>query len=379
MISQNIQMRARVRSRLPAIVVVVGVFCHGRGLPAQDLTNDGVVDIQDAELASDVEQLESILQTAGLARGELDGGRFITFADFLILFNTYGSTGLVSYRDGDLDVDGLVGFEDFAIFATNFGATGHRRPPPRRPQAGAIELRMEDDGTLLLSGDGIEISGVRFRSDSGLEPGAPGDAGPFQFVLHNTATEVAYGNLGSTLSIDGEVSVPVSLPAFAELSEVDFVWSELESYDVFPLSFPIGDFDFDGLLTATDIDLLGAAVLAGEHPTVFDLNEDELVNEQDRGIWVEDLARTFFGDSDLNGAVEFADFLTLSSHFGDPSGWAAGDFDGNGLIEFGDFLLLSANFGATAAASPVPEPGSGWILVVFATLHAAGCRSRPER
>ena len=122
----------------------------------------------------------------------------------------------------------------------------------------------------------------------------------------------------------------------------------------------IGDFDGDELLTAADIDLLSAAVGGGD--ITFDLDADGAVNEADRVVWT-GLAGTLFGDADLNGTVEFADFLALSSAFGTAGGWADGDFDGSGDVQFADFLQLSANFGSTAAAaSSVPEPTSSWML-----------------
>ncbi len=61
-----------------------------------------------------------------------------------------------------------------------------------------------------------------------------------------------------------------------------------------------GDFDRDGGLDADDVDLLTAAV--GSSDPVFDLNRDGAVSQLDREIWVEDLARTNFGDADLNGS-----------------------------------------------------------------------------
>jgi hypothetical protein len=55
------------------------------------------------------------------------------------------------------------------------------------------------------------------------------------------------------------------------------------------------------------------------------------------------------GDSDLDGDVDFADFLILAANFGVASAaWQQGDFDGNQMVDFGDFLLLSANFGGRA-------------------------------
>ena len=52
------------------------------------------------------------------------------------------------------------------------------------------------------------------------------------------------------------------------------------------------------------------------------------------------------GDTNLDGEVDFADFLVLSNNFGKTvdAVWADGDFDGDGKVEFADFLILSGNF-----------------------------------
>ncbi len=60
------------------------------------------------------------------------------------------------------------------------------------------------------------------------------------------------------------------------------------------------------------------------------------------------------GDADGNNAVEFADFLILSSNFGKTDAvFDDGDFDGSGDVAFADFLILSQNFGTTLAANAV--------------------------
>lgn len=52
------------------------------------------------------------------------------------------------------------------------------------------------------------------------------------------------------------------------------------------------------------------------------------------------------GDTDLDGDVDFLDFLVLSAHFGRTGAvWSLGDFNGDGTVSFYDFLQLSSNFG----------------------------------
>jgi len=144
----------------------------------------------------------------------------------------------------------------------------------------------------------------------------------------------------------------------------------------------IGDFDESGFLDAADIDILSAQVRAQEYGVEFDLSNDEELSDLDREFWIAQLVGTLPGDADLNGAVEFADFLSLSSSFGKETGWADGDFDGDQRVQFADFLLLSQNFGqARQQVTNVPE-GSCSLLLAFGGLLslrvmlARGHRSR---
>ena len=127
----------------------------------------------------------------------------------------------------------------------------------------------------------------------------------------------------------------------------------------------LGDFNGDGLLSPQDIDLLSGQVGITPIDVSFDVNADGIVDLADHQHWVEseDYANTFFGDANLDGTVDFPDFLTLSAGFGQSGGWGQGDFDGNGEVEFPDFLALSKNFGkSSAAAVSVPEPSSLCLL-----------------
>lgn len=139
----------------------------------------------------------------------------------------------------------------------------------------------------------------------------------------------------------------------------------------------LGDFDGDGFLGFGDIDLLSGMVRMGTPDEAFDLTGDKLLTAEDRIFWVKELAESQFGDADLNGKVEFADFLTLSNNFGEPGGWASGDFDGNGEVGFPDFLQLSQNFGQNAATS-VPEPSTGIMLLGMAIISVLRVRRRRD-
>lgn len=137
-----------------------------------------------------------------------------------------------------------------------------------------------------------------------------------------------------------------------------------------------GDFDNSGALDVADIDLLSQRIQTDPTDILFDLNDDGTLTGSDREVWVQDLAGTFFGDTDLSRKVDFADFLLLADSFGQDGGWGQGDFDGDGKVDFPDFLELSANFGMTSSeVAAVPEP-TCLALVSFGMLGLTMRRRR---
>ena len=125
-----------------------------------------------------------------------------------------------------------------------------------------------------------------------------------------------------------------------------------------------GDFNGSGILDAEDIDMLSAVV--GSSSPLFEVHQDGAIDVLDRVLWIQELAMTRAGDTDLDGDVDFPDFLSLSVSFGQEGGWAQGDFDGNRMVEFPDFLLLSANFTFERTdATQVPEPDQFRVLLLL--------------
>lgn len=107
-----------------------------------------------------------------------------------------------------------------------------------------------------------------------------------------------------------------------------------------------GDVNGDDVVNVADIDAVFAAVSAASSDEEFDVNEDGDVTGDDANYIVEEILDTRAGDVDLNGVVDFPDFLTLSGNFGKTeAAWSDGDFNGDGVVDFSDFLALSGNFG----------------------------------
>jgi hypothetical protein len=91
---------------------------------------------------------------------------------------------------------------------------------------------------------------------------------------------------------------------------------------------------------------------------------------------------TRYGDANLDGLVNLADFNRLASNFGSTTAfWDDGDFNYDGNVNLADFNRLASNFGLSAAgpevtpedwsalASAVPEP-TGAALLGLAALGA---------
>ncbi|MFC1757157.1 trypsin-like serine protease [Planctomycetota bacterium] len=126
-----------------------------------------------------------------------------------------------------------------------------------------------------------------------------------------------------------------------------------------------GDFNQDGQLTSEDIDLLSAALESDD--LTFDLNTDNLIDDEDHRAWVEDLRFTFFGDANLDGEFNSADmvlaFRNALYETGNSATWESGDWNGDRLFNSRDFVvaLQTASFEkGPRSAGPriqnVPEP-----------------------
>jgi hypothetical protein len=62
------------------------------------------------------------------------------------------------------------------------------------------------------------------------------------------------------------------------------------------------------------------------------------------------LRYTWTGDADLNGQVDFDDYVRIDSGFNTgASGWFNGDFDYNGRVDFDDYVLIDLGFNARSA------------------------------
>ena len=136
-----------------------------------------------------------------------------------------------------------------------------------------------------------------------------------------------------------------------------------------------GDFNNDGVLDAADIDALTAEVRGGTNKEEFDLNNNAVVDQEDREIWVEQLRGTFFGDSNLDGEFSSADFVSVfttglyeNDVVGDAN-WGDGDWNGDGDFSTADFVTAfqsGAYEKGPRQINAVPEPAMNLLLIASA-------------
>ena len=118
----------------------------------------------------------------------------------------------------------------------------------------------------------------------------------------------------------------------------------------------------------------------------FDISGDGTVDAEDRRVWVEEAAYTYFGDADMDGEFNSKDlvkvFSTALYESGASATWAQGDWNGDGFFTSADLTLAfqSASYEQgprSAEASTVPEPSDSFVMLCgLFSVFAARRRSR---
>ena len=135
----------------------------------------------------------------------------------------------------------------------------------------------------------------------------------------------------------------------------------------------LGDFNDDGAIDVADIDLLTQSVISNANDPSFDLDGNQLVDQEDRRIWVDEIKRTYFGDSNLDGEFGSSDLVSVftAGQYEDGvssnSSWASGDWNGDSEFDSGDFVTAFSaggfEIGPRGNVAAVPEPASLCILI----------------
>ncbi|MCA9199199.1 MAG: hypothetical protein KDA87_16755 [Planctomycetales bacterium] len=147
----------------------------------------------------------------------------------------------------------------------------------------------------------------------------------------------------------------------------------VEVLDFAVLPYLTGDYNASDVLDAEDIDLLAEAMRSDAANRVFDLNDDAVVTSVDHSILVKDIFGTYFGDTNLDGEFNSADFVPAfqASEYEDTivgnSRWSTGDWNGDGEFDSNDFVVAFQDRGYEQGPRPkaVPEPSGVPVVIAF--------------
>lgn len=134
-----------------------------------------------------------------------------------------------------------------------------------------------------------------------------------------------------------------------------------------------------------NIDRLSSQVRLDPSDSSLDIDNDGVLTDADRVVWVHNLANTYFGDANLDGefsssdltavfqASEYEDNITLNST------WAEGDWNGDGDFDSGDLIVAfhdgGYEIGPRTTVAAVPEPSS-WVLLTLGVLGVSRIAKR---
>jgi len=80
-------------------------------------------------------------------------------------------------------------------------------------------------------------------------------------------------------------------------------------------------------------------------------------------VLVKTIFQTRYGDTDLNGTINFDDYVRTDNGFNNHlAGWMNGDFDGNGQVNFDDYVIIDLNFNQQGSGSePLLRRVQDWM------------------
>lgn len=124
------------------------------------------------------------------------------------------------------------------------------------------------------------------------------------------------------------------------------------------------DFNLDGWVDVSDVDLLTVAVAKAEFSSELDVDTNGILDIQDIDLWLQWAAERNgliepypVGDSNLDGRVDSEDLNEVGVHWQvDELLWSKGNFNADSRVDSVDLNLLAVNW--QVQVYPVPKPDS---------------------
>ncbi|MCA9201039.1 MAG: DNRLRE domain-containing protein, partial [Planctomycetales bacterium] len=122
-----------------------------------------------------------------------------------------------------------------------------------------------------------------------------------------------------------------------------------------------GDFNGDGAVDVTDVDLFCNAYRGDQNPAPFDLTGDNGLSEEDRDVLIFDILGTTYGDSNLDGIFNSSDLVQVfqvgeyEDNAEANSTWADGDWNCDGEFNTQDLVVAFQAGGFSANSLPILE------------------------
>jgi|GEM_PF-5884855 len=288
-------------------------------LEVADIDGDGDLDI----LGSDI---LSVAWYENAGNGEYTRHLVVQLGD---LSNFANATRYDGYTLSDIDSDG-----DFDLLLEN----EHRFGDFSFSRYGKSKILKFDDGGFVEAG---ELRTKRFGEIEAVDLDQDGRQ---DYVSISSTGSEWYENLG-----DGQFEDARELSTEA----YDFILADLDGDQKADLlTIEQGEKlrwqqnqleeDLPAPASSEIIDRIYATIRSGAYNEEDDRNSDGVVNRDDVVHYLEQELGTVFGDVNLDGELNFGDFLAISSNFfvSEDARWTDGDINGDGEVGFGDFLLM---------------------------------------
>ncbi|CAN5597171.1 hypothetical protein BH09PLA1_BH09PLA1_28140 [soil metagenome] len=359
-------------------------------LPGSALNNDGTILLKNVDAVSSLPQLRGsgVLNNNGLIRG--DGSIDVALGGSTFTINNAG----VLESDAIALSLGSIQNPPPALVINNTGAirmrpsTGNNSIGVNAEISGPGEFEVQPNSALLsfgkfnipaltlnggmaqagnpasfgnVSGTGSLLVGISFIGGP-----VPGNVTVNHLrglnavaIQSGTVTTTASGGTLGTSMIEGTLTIGSLGPARWNLTDHDLVLDYAGATALPAIENHIttarnnGAWNGDGLTSTSARDAAAHNTTLGaiEASNFFASSGTTTFSGQTVDITSVLIKYTYYGDSDLNGVVNFDDYSRIDAGFNNGrTGWFNGDFDYNHLINFDDYALIDLAFNTQSGA-----------------------------